>query len=247
MQKKIRTLGLYLCFIQLGYGQESNLIGKWRFHSIPNINELDSTGQKLAKSLLQSFVLILNDRHHFQIQFFSTENGDWTYDQTRQIIEFKGDKGHISKRKIGFDTTGALLFYIEDNKPVLLVKEPIEEYDDFQVEFAVIPYKTAQKKQISKKWYLKSRSRPHSNPQMMEIITELFQKSYFHFQENGSYELQIGTIIERGTWSIEDKGQTIVYGDMKDKKFWKIKEVNDNQLELVKGNTKEIWVFSSTP
>jgi hypothetical protein len=103
--------------------------------------------------------------------------------------------------------------------------------------------------QFAKKWHFKNRENADKSP------GETGKGTYLDLKKNGEYEALIVKpelvgemlIVDSrvfGTWTLNEKKQTLTLVSGKEVVVWKIKSITDTELVLVNKKNKAVWTFS---
>jgi hypothetical protein len=141
--------------------------------------------------------------------------------------------------------SGLLAVSFDKNKTIILEKTQSTSEDkkiNIQKALELTP---ASKEQLCKKWYFQGREMPGANPEIVKTTDEMFKGSWFIFKPDSTYEVKMGKIEDGGRWTFRNNNQTILLTANGERKFWQIKTITETHLVLIKGNSEEIWNFST--
>jgi hypothetical protein len=229
------------CFAQ----EEKNIAGKWKFEKIIYHTTVDSIGQAMVKKMFAKNTMYFNDNgtyKHFVIA--ANETGTWHFHTADKTILHTADKGTINKMQLKSLTDSSIIVTLDETSEMLYKRIAVDSNDTKDQIYRthdVVPITT---EQLCKKWFLKERFIPNKDATISKLVNEIISGTYFDFKTHGTYSSKIFTITNEGNWKLSDSNSRLI---LDDNRYWYIKRVTNNELELIKGNINEIWIFSTKP
>ncbi len=222
-----------------------SIIGKWAFKEIADAGKIDSSKLKMLQKAFGEMTIYLKPNKHYKTFLFVDEEGTWAYDPANKKLTLTANKGTESQWELNILTAETILVSFGKGKSMILKKVLPDQGDQEEEEqVKTVELASATAKDICKKWFLKSREIPGKDPEQIKMVTDLFVGTYLNFKIDKSYDAKVLKIQETGTWYLENGGKTLFLIANNEKRFWNIKSVNQNELVLIKGNTRETWTFS---
>jgi hypothetical protein len=245
MMKALFFFSLLLICIAINAQNSDGIIGKWKYSSVPNAKELDSAKLKMFEQFFGETSLYLKADAHYTALMMSKEEGSWVYDAASQMLTLTADKGTISQLTAELIAKDTMLLSLAKGKTLTMART-IPGATDEAVAITPKPeLASITPQQLCKKWFLHSREVPGRTKEQSQLVTDLFKGTFFNFKPNNTYDVLVGKISESGSWTLDNNNTTIYLAVDNAKKFWTIKKASANELVLAKGNSEEIWTFST--
>ncbi|KGO94895.1 lipocalin family protein [Flavobacterium subsaxonicum] len=243
--KNLLSILILFYFTSTAYSQTANdIVGNWQFSAIAESAKLDDSKKATVSSLLQGLTFNFTSDNKFTASILGiAENGTWLL--KGKSIELQNDKG-----------SGYTIEILDYKKDLITLKLKSMQFvmarAGSQAALPVAPtnkavgYVSATKAQVSKKWFLTSKTAPDNLTQKQkDALGELLSGSYTQLKVNGTYTVEISGITETGTWKLAENNTAIITRKGTDSKLWHIVKIAPTQLVLVLGNTDEEWTFST--
>lgn len=246
MTRLLSTLVFSFLISSTVLGQTTDsIIGKWKFKELYGTKDMDSTGIKMLNKMFGSMTLYLKENKHYKSELMSKEEGVYSYDKTSKkltLISNKGTKSDLSLRVLTKET---LLLSFGKDKSIVLLKISADTTDDKEEEIKKVELVSITPTQLCKKWFLQKRFLPNRTEEQLKTVTELFKGTYFIFKSDNTYTVSIGKIQETGKWSLTNNNKTLNLIANNETRIWNVKKINEQEIELIRGNTEEFWTFST--
>ena len=221
-----------------------DVIGNWKFHRIETNKKIDSVGKKLIIDFFGDMSAnFTSDNNYKLVMLKKNEEGIWKIENSKLILNStKGiEKFFILDKKYN-DT---LKFEVKPNEYLVLKR-------DFQTEKIItlttekITGVVAEKSQLLKKWYIKKKIVPNKSVKQLEMISLLLEGSYFNFNKDGTYDIEIFNITESGKWTLNNDKTEIIQEKLDlTKVHWKILKISADELIINKGDLQEQLILST--
>ncbi len=221
----------------------ADLIGKWEFSDIEDKSKLDAEGLAMMHDFFDDMTLIFFENGRYSEYLKEDFPGTWTFNETTSEITKTADKGTISTVQVTSLTPEELHISLGPGK-VFIFKRTQVTNPELAHAAASTVQPTYTESQLAKNWVFKSRTKPETTEEVLELVNQLAQGAYFHFKTSGDYEAMALGIEGSGKWRLEN-GKIMLKDSAGGQRFWTIKSVSITELEIAKGNTEEIWTFST--
>ncbi len=231
------------------YSQEelTYLTGKWEFDALYKDGEIVPFEENDPKNFFSDMTIQFDDDSLFRsVLLGKSEQGSWKIkDKAKGLLELSSEFGNNYEVEI-IDLKKDVLIYRMRSAEFRMSRLPDSEKDEILLRGNMIKTVKATKDQIARKWYLiKKESSKESSDVASNVFDELIIGSYMHLKPDGKCELMFLGISEEGDWAFTEGNETLITYMDGESKTWKIVEIGDSQLVLVKGLTSERWIFSS--
>ncbi len=244
--KKCIIILIIQCFFSLCPAQTTNtIIGKWKFKELYNTQGMDSIGKQMLEGMFGEMTIYLKENKQYQSELMKKDDGTYEYDKATKKIVLTSNKGTQSELEINVLTNETILLSFGKDKSIVLIRDNSKSEEDITPVLFRPVLISITESQLCKKWYLKERYLPNRTAEQSKAVTELFEGTYFLFKQDHSFEAGIGKLTETGTWSLQNNNQTLYLATYNETKFWNIKKITENEIELFRGHTEEFWTFST--
>ena len=242
MKKLISTLAAVFCMVYAN-AQPQWLIGKWKFKEPVQTADLDSTDMAMLNKIFSSMTIYLKANGEYKSYFMNTDEGHYTYDNALRHLTLHSNRGSRSQSVVIPIDNQTMQFSFEEGKAVILERAPITAEDEQTTAKPAFELVSITPEQLCKKWYFKKRIVPDRTEAQMQLMSDLFRETHYEFKSDHIYTVNLLGITESGDWNLENNNQTLTLSAKGESKIWNIKKITATQLELIKGNTNEVWVF----
>lgn len=222
-----------------------SIVGKWKFQELYNTTGMDSAGVKMLQQMFSEMTIYLKENKHYKSELMSKDEGTYSYEKASKKLTLISNKGNKSELELSFLTKETLLLSFGKGKSIVLKKIDSDSNDDKEEVLKKIELVSITSKQLCKKWFLKKRYLPNRTEEQLKTVTELFKGTYFDFKSDFTYTVRIGKISETGKWSLSNNDRTLNLTANNETKIWNFKKVSEQEIEMIRGNTEEFWVFST--
>jgi hypothetical protein len=248
MKKRTTLLLLVLSLHCVVFSQtETSFIGKWIFKDVADKEKIDATSLGMLKQFFGNFSIYLKSNHHFKMMMMKQQEGTWSYSEADNKLALTDNNGKVSNMTVVLRDTNTMVFSFEKDKSLVLEKTTVTAADEAETAVKPQALTAASPAQLSKKWYFQNREKPNTSAELLKISNNMFKGTYFSFNSNKSYHVKLGSIEEDGTWLLENNNTNLALSADGNKKIWQIKTINATTLVLIKGNSEEVWTFTTTP
>ena len=246
--KNLISFFLILSSVAL-YSQQdlTYLTGKWKFDALYKDGEIVPVEGKDSKNFFSDMTIQFNDDSLFRSVFLGkSEQGSWKIkDKAKGLLELSSEFGNNYEVEI-IDLKKDALIYKMNNTAFKMAKLPDSEKGEIRLRGNMVKTVEATKDQIARKWYLiEKESSKESSELASNVFDQLIMGSFMYLKPDGKCELKILGISENGDWAFAEGNETLITYMDGESKTWKIVEIEDSKLVLVKGLTSERWIFSS--
>lgn len=247
---KFKLLLAFFLFVGLSVKcqtTDSSFIGKWKFKEIYNSEIEDSASLKFLRNMFSNMTMYFKANKHYKSFLFKSEEGEWDFNENLRRLTLTANKGTQSQLEILSITKHILIASFAKNKSVILERaevNPSDTIEEFTNKFLLI---SASADKICKKWYLSKREVPGRTEEQSKLVTELVGETYFNFKTNNTYETQAFEVKVDGIWKFGADNKSLILTIESTSIIWKIKNITETELVLMRGNTAETWTFSTKP
>jgi hypothetical protein len=224
---------------------KQNFIGKWAFQDIYIKDGLVPEQIKNLQGFFADFTFYIKENKHYNLEMMGKkEEGTWEYTAKDSTIILSSTKGKISSAKLLLNSTKNIAIKL-DKANFILKRDSITANDEKEEKIIDVKKVSATTEQISKKWFLKTRQIPNKSAEQLKKVNEMFKGTYYNFLKNGVCETYLLKSIVKDKWTFGINNTTILIGEGTDKLIWTISKITATELEMVKGNSEEVWIFST--
>ena len=248
MKKIVFLTIVYFGSIFTGFAQNTDLIyGKWVFEDVTEKekSKLDSAGIANVPTFFKSMVVFLNKNGRYYLNFRDEEEiGDWNWSENQKMIDLVSDDGNVYEMNVVKLVDSQLVVKIQKGKFILSRENPTKE--DLKRTVSVKDMSvSATLEQVAKKWYLKSREGTKISARQAEIDKMLSKDLYIRLHKNGKFEAEVLVVEDRASWAFGVDNKSIIVTAEGRKEVWEIRSITDKEMILIRGKTKERWIFTS--
>ncbi len=229
------------------YSQKADsIIGKWKYQEVYKKDGLDSLSISMFKEMFGDVSFYFKKNMHYKLFMMgSIEEGTWEYNPLKNKIILASNKGNGTSLKILNLTNNTLAISIGEPN-FILRRTPATAEDEIEEPIKKIATVSATLAQLSKKWYFKKREVPNKTEAQIKVMSDLAKGSFYFFKPSYEYDAQVFKLTESGKWFFGAENKSIIIGDADKTKVWNIKSISSTELILVKGNSEDVWIFSTT-
>ena len=244
---KNKFLVLILSFLSVSsIAQKTDSItGKWKFLDFYKVENNDPNNREMAKKIFGEMTFYFKPNKHYKAFLLNNnEEGTWVFDQEKRKLILTANKGTVNEMDVISLTADRLTISLGRPSFILERTTPGEkdEIEETVPKMETVSVSTAQ---VAKKWFLKRREVPNRTEEQIKMMSELAKGTYLDFKRDGSYQAQLLAIKVDGSWTFGAENRSIIVSVENQKQIWNIKSISENELVLVKGNSAEIWKFST--
>jgi len=223
----------------------TDIDGHWQFKEIVATKDMDDKAVEMLTGYFKDTSFDFNPNNKYLAALMgNADTGTWKL--TGKNIELTSDKGEVYELNIIDFKKGLLSVKIRNAAFTLTRVSDSELKTGVVISAAKSQYITVTKEQLAKKWFLKQPpSKGQLTPEMAEALQKMAKGSFLNFSLNGDYNASVLGITDEGRWHFGEDKSSIVTTNGADKNFWNVIEITATRLVLVKGNSKEQWLFST--
>ena len=228
-------------------GQGTNSIyGKWIFHDATEEekSKLDSAGVAMLSEFFGDMYLELNKNGSFEFNYRNNLNeGTWDWDNGHENIELVSKDGEVLLVNVANLNEKTVVFSMSEGEFVMMKDTAAVEKSE------PVPLKpvrvSATIEQVTKKWYLKSRTGGYKSRYRQEVDQVLSKGLYMKLRPNGKFQAEVLIVEDRAKWHFGADNKSIIISSESGSKIWYILAISENEMKLQRGNSNEIWAFST--
>lgn len=98
--------------------------------------------------------------------------------------------------------------------------------------------------QIASKWELEIRTIPGMTESQKKLSKALSRDAFFQFKDNGKFKSELLGVKDKGSWKFGADNKSLEVAGSEGNSSWKIVEISDSRLVLMKGETQHRWEFA---
>ena len=245
MLMKYFFIGL-LAVISQPVAAQTAVTGKWKFKDIDRGAQVDSASAAMARSMFGETTMNFRPDQTYHVFMLRDDRGKWRYHADTKKITLTSDKGSESEIDFKLLTDSTAFLAMGRKGGIIMMRVPLTQ-EDSTVAPVPVPRQLVSitPSQLAKKWFITGRFKPGASQEAMDIAAKMIKGSFFKFDTDGKYKAEVLRIEEEGDWKLEQNNQVLVLSAEGEKRIWKIKSVTETVLELYKGNSEEVWKFST--
>ena len=225
--------------------QTNNITGKWKYSDIDKSTRADSTQKKMVETMFGDMSIYFRPDQTYHAYMLRDDRGKWSYDTVVKKVVLSSDKGTESKLDFKVLNDSVALLSMGKNGGIIMKRVPVINDENIvppptvQVLISITP------EQLANKWFIKGRNKPGASQEILEMAAKMLKGAFFKFDEDGKYKAEIMGIEQKGSWDLSNNNTVLTLNVDGEKMTWKVKFVTATELELYKGNTEEVWKFST--
>ena len=248
MKNTIAVLFLILGSVSIINAQDTNLIvGKWKFEdATPKAKvKMDSTGLKMLPMFFGDMSLFLRDDKRFEFQFMGKKtHGSWGWNEDFKSIKMSSDIGEVTTATILEISDSTLILALIRGEFIMKRITPSPENVSVEKPFKIEGV-SATLDEVAKKWYLKSRSGGHRTKYSSDFDKMFSRDLWMKFHKHGKFEAEILMIVDEAVWEFGPGNKSIIITWDEEVKVWVIESVKETEMVLRRGNSDELWTFTT--
>lgn len=237
MKSKLYILvivSILMCLNAAAQTQEE-LVGIWEYRGVYGQDHLDGASSEGAARFFGDLKLTLMKDGNFEFQFMNAFNkGKWKLVDSKKIklTSENGDVKEVEILEYSSETMGIKLssgsFSVERAEEEDVVLETVNAYVG----------------QIAKTWYLKKRQVPG---EPLEVVNVMLNKEhpFLELKKNKTFQSLMFGVKEKGDWKLDNDNSKLVLTTKEGAHYFQLHKLSEQEMELYKGNTAEIWYFST--
>lgn len=185
--------------------------GYWVYQESISSKELKPEDKQMLQKLFGETTFHFKEDGQYHLLLMGKEdNGTWDLDKEETNIILTSIKGNVSNLPIKEVNEQKLVIDFGSGSMVLKKAITPTEGQSVSVPRKEYPTTSATIEQVSKKWMIKSKENPNKTANQSEMANSLLYGSFFQYNKNGKYRVEIVGTKESGTWTFGPNNASII-------------------------------------